>query len=147
VPSVFDTFAYRSYLLKMQHVDAMDKFFSQYPSFSYNRDISSTREFNRMRKQFGWKKNDDNEYPPESQAAWQSFRIAMVQTFNSTFGTDTEDRDAWIRIGTRLNIVPLPGKLHDLRQVNNSFRCCSFTDFKAIAGDADACQSLSYARC
>jgi hypothetical protein len=93
-----------------------------------------------MRKQFGWKKNDDNEYPPESQAAWQSFRIAMVQTFNSTFGTDTEDRDAWIRIGTRLNIVPLPGKLHDLRQVNNSFQCCSSTDFEAIAGDADACQ-------
>ncbi|KAG9626993.1 hypothetical protein KCV03_g10229, partial [Aureobasidium melanogenum] len=100
----------------MQHADALDEFFAQYPSFSYNRNVSSTQEFRRMRKQFNWVKNDRGKYPPESKAAWYSFRVAMVQTFNGTFGTDTEDRRAWMRIGARLNIVPLPRKLHDLRQ-------------------------------
>lgn len=117
VPFVLGNFVYRSYLRKMQHADALDEFFSQYPSFSYNRNVSSTREFYRMRKQFNWVKNDRGEYPPESQAAWHDFRIAMVQTFNDTFGTNAEDRDAWMRIGMRLSIVPLPRELQDLRQV------------------------------
>ena len=147
VPFVLDNFAYRSYLQKMQHADALDEFFAQYPSFSYNRNVSSTREFHRMRKQFNWVKNDRGKYPPESKAVWYSFRIAMVQTFNGTFGTDTEDRRAWMRIGARLNIVPLPRKLHDLRQVIGSIRYGSCTDLEAIAGDADACQPLRYAGC
>jgi hypothetical protein len=142
VPFVLDTFAYRSYLQKMQHADALDDFFSKYPSFSYNRNVSSTREFYRMRKQFNWVKNDRGEYPLESQAAWHSFRIAMVQTFNGTFGTDIEDLHARMRIGARLNIVPLPRNLHDLRQVIGSIRCCSCTYLEAIAGDTDACQPL-----
>ena len=77
VPFVLDNFANRSYLQKMQQADALDDFFSQYPSVSYNRNVSSTQEFYRMRKQFNQVKNDRDEYPPESQAAWHSFRIAI----------------------------------------------------------------------
>jgi hypothetical protein len=100
-----------------------------------------------MGKQFKWAKNSLGEYPPESQVAWQNFRIAMVQTFNTTFGTDTEDRQAWRQMGMRLNILPLPRKLHDLRQVLYTIRCCSCTDLETIAGYVDLCQPLRYARC
>jgi hypothetical protein len=100
-----------------------------------------------MGKQFKWAKNSLGEYPPESQVAWQNFRIAMVQTFNTTFGTDTEDRQAWRQMGIRLNILPLPRKLHDLRQVSYTIRCYSCTDLEAIAGYVDLCQPLRYARC
>jgi hypothetical protein len=75
----------------MEQTDALDRFFSQYPSFSYNRKASSPQEFYRIGKQFKWAKNNLGEFPPQSQVAWQNFRIAMVQTFNGTFGTDTED--------------------------------------------------------
>jgi hypothetical protein len=100
-----------------------------------------------MGKQFKWEKNNVGEYPPESQVAWQNFRIAMVQTFNGTFGTDTENRQAWRQIGMRLNISPLPRKLHDLRQVLCTIRCYSCADLGAIAGYVDLCQPLRYARC
>jgi hypothetical protein len=100
-----------------------------------------------MGKQFKWAKSNLGEYPPESQVAGQNSRIAIVQTFNGTFGTDTEDRQAWRQIGMRLNILPLPRKLHDLRQVLYTIWCDSHTDLEAIARYVDVCQPLRYARC
>jgi len=70
-----------------------------------------------MSRQFYWTKTEDGDYPPDREAAWHEYRLAMVKTFNDTFGTDSEDRAAWERIGVRLSIVPLPQKLHYLRQV------------------------------
>lgn len=97
--------------------DALDRFFLEYPSFVYNRKASSPQEFHRMSKHFHWTKTADGDYPVECETAWQNFRIAMVETFNGTFGTNSEDRAAWERIGVRLSILPLPQELHDLRQV------------------------------
>ncbi len=98
-------------------LDAIDEFFSTFPDFAYNRKKSSPKEFYRMCDHFGWSKNPDGSMPPERESAWQRFRVAMVTTFNSVFGTDANDPAAWERICVYLGMDSLPEGLENLRKV------------------------------
>ncbi|KAF2135094.1 uncharacterized protein K452DRAFT_239992 [Aplosporella prunicola CBS 121167] len=96
--------------------DEIDQFFSQYPTFDYNRNRSPPLEFRRLCRFFGWSRNIEGDYPPEQKAAWADFRVATVLAFNSAFGHDDQDREAWGRICALLGINPIPRKLRDRRK-------------------------------
>ena len=101
----------------MVELDAIDTFFSAFPDFAYNRQNPSPKEFYHMCDEFGWSKNADGSMPPKREQAWQDFRVAMVNTFNSVFGTDGNDPAAWERICVYLGTDPLSEGLESLRQV------------------------------
>jgi len=60
-------------------MDAIDQFFSQYPDFDYNRELSSETEFNRMCDKFGSRRGSN-----DGKKATRDFRIAVVATFNNS---------------------------------------------------------------
>ena len=107
----------------MVELDAIDTFFSAFPGFAYNRQNSSPKEFYRMCDEFGWSKNADGSVPPEREQTWKDFRVAMVNTFNTVFGTDANDPAAWERICVYLGTNPLPEGLESLRQVWLQSQC------------------------
>ena len=92
--------------------DALDAFFEQYPSFPYNRNAPSSQEFYRMCDFFTWDRDD-----PEREAAHECFKTALVQQFNSVYGTDVNDVESWHKLCLALNLEPLPEGLSAMRKV------------------------------
>ncbi|KAE8148528.1 hypothetical protein BDV25DRAFT_141721 [Aspergillus avenaceus] len=92
-------------------MDEIDTFFAQYPGFAYSRDQPIHAEFYRMCDDFRWRKDE-----PERERAWKLFRIAVVQAFNSTVGSDANDLASWQRICLCLGISPMPKGLHNAQQ-------------------------------
>ena len=45
---------------------------------------------------------------PEREEAHESFKTAMVQQFNSLYGTEVEDIESWRGLSLALDILPLP---------------------------------------
>ncbi|KAF5861157.1 hypothetical protein ETB97_000531 [Aspergillus alliaceus] len=85
--------------------------FAQYPGFAYSRDQPIHAEFYRMCDDFGWRKDE-----PERERAWKSFRIAVIQAFNSTVGSNANDLASWQRICHCLRIFPIPKGLRNAQQ-------------------------------
>ncbi|KAJ5249176.1 hypothetical protein N7468_000627 [Penicillium chermesinum] len=98
-------------------VDEIDEFFIQYLGFAYDRQQPVYVEFYRMCCIFGWHIQPDGQYPVARQQAWELFRIAIVQAFNSQFGADQNSLASWQRICHCLGIIPVPESLHEARQV------------------------------
>jgi len=93
--------------------DHLDTFFAQYPSFDYRRTSSSSQEYYRMCKFFGWDRDD-----LEREEAHDSFKTAMVQQFNSLYGTEVEDIESWRGLSLALNIFPLPDDVGKAKKVS-----------------------------
>ncbi|KAF4465416.1 Phosphate import ATP-binding protein, partial [Fusarium albosuccineum] len=72
------------------HHDPMDLFFAEYPSFDYQRNKPFYSEFYRMCHQFSWDKNDKSR-----REAFDEFRIALVEQFNTIYGTDENSLESW----------------------------------------------------
>ncbi|KAL3462795.1 hypothetical protein BJX64DRAFT_288006 [Aspergillus heterothallicus] len=91
--------------------DEIDAFFALYPRFTYQRQEPIYRELFRMFGEFNWERDD-----PRRDEAWENFRIAVIQAFNSTFGSDAEDLATWQRICRCLEIAPIPNQLTGARE-------------------------------
>lgn len=74
--------------------DPLQAFFALYAPFEYNRLASSHDEFKRLYAFSGWPPHYVEPNHEERREAWKSFRIAMVKTFNMTFGQDECDVEA-----------------------------------------------------
>ena len=75
------------------------------------------KEFYRMCHYFGWDREDE-----ERVEAYDALKIAMVQEFNTLYGTDVDDIDSWHKLCLALDISP-PKSLQACREVrlyNNS---------------------------
>ena len=60
---------------------------------------------------FEW---DSDDY--EMRAARREFKSAMVQQFNSLYGTDEDDLNSWQNLCHVLNIEPAPDRLKECRE-------------------------------
>ncbi|KAF8079346.1 hypothetical protein FPV67DRAFT_1444489 [Lyophyllum atratum] len=89
----------------------LDEFFKSYSEtgFTYNANQPVWKEFYRMVDDLGW---DDEEKDEEREA----FKDALVQAFNSTYGTDENDLESWQSLCLVLNIVPIPEELRSCRE-------------------------------
>ncbi|KAK7418831.1 hypothetical protein QQX98_003693 [Neonectria punicea] len=90
--------------------EPIDDFFAQYPRFRYRRNAHFWDEFYRMCGQFKgtWDGADRD-------SAKAGFRVAMVEQFNSAFGTDENDLESWQRL-CRILGVGVPTTLKECRQ-------------------------------
>ena len=68
----------------------LKRFFSSHSKFIFNPEAPSGSEFQRLRKEQGWKRGD-----AVGEVAWQDFRLALVSEFNARFGTGADDLLAW----------------------------------------------------
>ncbi|KAF2181268.1 hypothetical protein K469DRAFT_261537 [Zopfia rhizophila CBS 207.26] len=75
---------------KLGKARPLETFFSSYTDFAFNPEAPSGLEFQRLRKEQGWKRGD-----AVGEAAWQDFRSALVLEFNARFGTEAKDLLAW----------------------------------------------------
>lgn len=107
--------ALEQHLTSSVHVvkDYIDVFFAAYPRFDYDSSRPIWTEFDRLCDDFGWCNDDD-----ELWEARRDFKSAMVQQFNSLYGTDEEDLNAWHGLCRILNIEPIPERLNQCRRVS-----------------------------
>lgn len=84
----------------------------------------------------GWKKDFEGNYPPEQEEAWKLFRVAVVKTFNSSFGEDPNDNEAWGRLCVQIGIVPIPAKMKDRRKVGTRNHSDAI---QRLTADLDGC--------
>ncbi|KAH7377615.1 hypothetical protein BKA66DRAFT_422029 [Pyrenochaeta sp. MPI-SDFR-AT-0127] len=86
-------------------------FMFQYPDFNYRNGMPIVQEFYRMCDFFNWERSDERK-----RAAHDDFKTAMVHTFNTLYGTDADDIDAWHKLCVALDISPLPVNLQECRK-------------------------------
>ena len=91
----------------------LDSFFAQYPAFVYDQTSSSSEEFYRLCDFFHWDRDD-----PDREEAHDSFKAALVQQFNSLYGTEADDIESWRGLSLALDIVPLPDDLSEVKKVS-----------------------------
>ena len=96
--------------LMAQH---LDDFFAHFPEFDYHRTSSSTDEFYRMCDFFEWDRDDD-----AREEAHDAFKTALVQQFNSLYGTDVDDVESWRGLFHALNIFPHPENRKEAKKVS-----------------------------
>lgn len=94
----------------------LKKFFSQYPKFQYQPRISPITEFNRLCKEYRWKKDS-----PEKKDALCELNLALILIFNSLYGSDEEDINNWHKICHVVRIDPLPNTVEKCRAVRATF--------------------------
>jgi hypothetical protein len=87
-------------------------FFAQYSDFQYQPAKSSVIEFNRLCKEYHWKKDDE-----ERKAARHEFNLAMKQEFATLYGSDEKDINNWYKLCHILRIDPVPKTLGQCRAV------------------------------
>jgi len=75
---------------KLGRSHPLETFFSSHNGFTYNLEAPSGLEFQRLRREQGWKRGD-----VAGDSAWQNFRSALVLEFNARFGTESRDLLAW----------------------------------------------------
>ena len=101
--------------------DPLAAFFALYHPFKYNPAASSPHEYRRLCAFFGWPTLKQQERHAERDEAWERFRMAMVEAFNKTFGTDENDIEAWGRMCVLVGMEPIPDTLGARREVRNPF--------------------------
>ncbi|KDN35285.1 hypothetical protein RSAG8_11720, partial [Rhizoctonia solani AG-8 WAC10335] len=90
-------------------------FFGKYPSFNYDSSKPVMLEFYRMCDRFGWER--DNR---EREKARDHFKNAMVQEFNSIYGTDDHSLAAWQNLCRVIKLADIPDELEACRQLVRS---------------------------
>ncbi|KAF8880361.1 WD40-repeat-containing domain protein [Gymnopilus junonius] len=92
--------------------DPLEDFFAEYPLFTYNGNVAPTSEFYRLCSFFGWKRGDNNR-----EDAYQSFRIALTEQFNTVYGTDAESLEGWQLLCAKVGVDPIPDSLKKCREI------------------------------
>ena len=62
---------------------------------------------------FDWDRDD-----PERVEAHDGFKTALVQQFNSLYGTEVDDIESWRGLSLALDISPLPENLKEAKEVS-----------------------------
>lgn len=62
---------------------------------------------------FDWDHRD-----PERAEAHDGFKTALVQQFNSLYGTEVDDMGSWRGLSLALDISPLPKNLKEAKEVS-----------------------------
>ncbi|KAI9446047.1 hypothetical protein H4582DRAFT_1843320 [Lactarius indigo] len=88
----------------------LEKFFSRYPEFLFQPSNSLVKEFDRLCKEYRWKKKS-----PSWEAAREQFRSAMKKEFDHRYGTDVRDINNWLKLCFVLRIDPAPDTLWKCR--------------------------------
>jgi hypothetical protein len=98
----------------VKSLEKIKRFFSQYSKFQYQPGNSSVIEFNRLCKEYHWKKDDK-----EVEAARDKFNRAMKQEFDTLYGSDEKDINNWFKLCHVLRIDPVPKTLDKCRAVRS----------------------------
>ncbi|KAF8243170.1 hypothetical protein K440DRAFT_606534 [Wilcoxina mikolae CBS 423.85] len=105
--------------------DAIDDFFKDYPDFPYDRTAPFWQEFRYLNSFSGWpttkkeRKEDDDTKSPQK-LAWQAFRIAVVKSFNATFGSQVDDIEAWGKLCKAAGVRDIPEDIKDRKKLVES---------------------------
>ena len=91
----------------------LKKYFSQHSKFQYQPRNSPTAEFNRLCKEYQWKQDSE-----EKKAARDEFNLALIEEFNSLYGSDEKDIKNWHNLCHVLRIDPVPSKIKECREVS-----------------------------
>ncbi|KAF8989172.1 hypothetical protein BDQ17DRAFT_1373496 [Cyathus striatus] len=86
----------------------LDIFFTQYElegKYRYNKNTPITKEFRKLRKAYHWKGR-------VLSRKRQQYREAIVDQFNSAYGTDVHDLNAWRHICQIIGISPAVKHVH-----------------------------------
>ena len=70
---------------------------------------------------FDWDRDDLGR-----EEAHDDFKTALVQQFNSLFGTEVDDIESWRGICVALGISPLPDDLNEAKKVFSRISFCQF---------------------
>jgi hypothetical protein len=88
-------------------------FFSRYSKFQYEPRNSPISEFNRLCKEFRWKKDS-----AEKKEAHSDFEVAIKKEFDSLYGSDEKDINNWYKLCHVLRIDPVPDTVKKCRAVS-----------------------------
>jgi hypothetical protein len=73
---------------------------------------------------FDWDRDD-----VDRDDAFQSFRIALTEEFNTKYGTDANSLAAWQLLCVRLGVDPVPAEIKQCREV------CSHCPSESLSSD------------
>jgi len=90
----------------------LEGFFSQYSKFQPQPLNSPVDEFNRLCKEYRWKKGH-----PKREAARDGFNFAIKREFVDLYGSDENDINNWQKLCRVLKIDPVPDTLGGCRAV------------------------------
>ena len=92
----------------------LERFFSQYSKFQYQPTKSSVTEFNRLCKEYGWKKEEKTREDVRSK-----FNFAIKNEFGFLYGSVEKDIANWHKLCHVLRIDPAPNTLEECRKVRS----------------------------
>jgi hypothetical protein len=95
----------------------LKRFFSRYSKFQYQPRNSPIDEFNRLCKEYGWKQDT-----AEKKDARDEFNVAIIEEFNSLYGSDEKDINNWYKLCHVLRIDPVPNTHKECRAVSAPLR-------------------------
>jgi hypothetical protein len=92
----------------------LERFFSQYSKFQYQPTKSSVTEFNRLCKEYGWKKEEN-----KREDARRKFNYAIKKEFDFLYGSNEKDIKNWHKLCRVLRIDPAPNTVKECRKVSS----------------------------
>jgi hypothetical protein len=95
----------------------LKNFFSRYSKFQYEPRNSPISEFNRLCKEYHWKRDS-----AEKIDARRDFEVAIKKEFDSLYGSDENDINNWYKLCHVLRIDPVPDTLKECRVVSAPLR-------------------------
>lgn len=101
--------------------DQLGVFFAAYPTYNYNARAPAWNEFNFLTRHMRWHRTD-----PEYLDARSEFRAALVQDFNTRYGTDAQRLEAWQNLCEILEIRPVPLTITKCRKVGELITHCVY---------------------
>jgi|SRR6267154_3800937 len=90
-------------------------FFSRYSKFQYQPQNPPITEFNRLCEEYRWKSRKRG---AKKKAARNDFNHAVIEEFNSLYGSDEKDINNWYKLCHVLRIDPVPTTLKECRAVS-----------------------------
>ncbi|KAI5780417.1 hypothetical protein EDC01DRAFT_668051 [Geopyxis carbonaria] len=96
--------------------DEIDAFFAKYPQFTdYDMNSPWRNEWHKLRKIMNWplQKRDRKLKNKPVNLAYKQLRIAAVGTFQSMFGEEVDDDEAWRKLCEAICIKPVPDDIAD----------------------------------
>jgi len=113
----------------LEHLDA---FFSKYPQFKRDPTKSVATQLNELRRQEKWWGRRSNLWD----AARQKYQNALVQQFNTAYGTDANDLKTWHRVLGRIHAGKLPQTVDECTQLVGSV-FVNLVDLVEASADSD----------
>jgi hypothetical protein len=85
----------------------LDRFFSSFPTFSYDSSLPPATSYANLQAHEGWRRN-----PAGSQEAWNGYQDALNREFQMWYGAE-DDLTAWHTLCRAIGIVPAPASCEE----------------------------------